>query len=202
MTQSSRSLSQQRFQIFTTKPKVFVMNPERMHDWLQLVGMATIVASLIFVGLQLRQSEHAAQSDMSQSTVAVGVEISALIAEHSDVWLKACSGEELSAPEQLIANNVYFRYLQDNFNSWSRSKSTGIGFMQPSFFTDAYAANIHRYPGFRQIALSWGDWAEQGVRVADNSFAEGYKEEVLRRLSELEKEEPNPDADLAWCGVR
>jgi hypothetical protein len=63
--------------------------------------------------------------------------------------------------------------------------------------SSSFAANIHRYPGFRQIALSWGDWAEQGVRVADNSFAEGYKEEVLRRLSELEKEQPNPDADLA-----
>lgn len=178
------------------------MNSEKLHDWLQLVGMATIVASLMFVGLQLRQSKDAAQSDLSQSSVARGVEISTLIAEYSDVWLKACAGEELSPPEQLIANSIYFRYFQDNFNSWARSESTEIGFMSPSFFTDAFAANIHRYPGFGQMALSWNDWAERGVRVTNNLFAKRYQEEVRRRLSELEKEEPNPNADIAWCGIR
>ncbi len=178
------------------------MNSEKLHDWLQLVGMAAIVVSLIFVGLQLRQSQHAAQSDLSQSSVAVGVEISALMAEHSDVWLRACAGEELSPPERLIANSIYFRYLQDNFNSWARSESTEIGFMGPSFFADAFAANIHRYPGFRQMALSYGNWAEHGARTADSLTTERYAENVRGRLSELEKEEPNPNADIAWCGIR
>ncbi len=92
-----------------------------------------IVSSLIFVGLQLRQSEHAAQSDLSQNSVARGVEISTLIADHSDIWIKACAGQELRPHEQLIANNIYFRYLQDNFNSWSRSEITEIGFMHHLF---------------------------------------------------------------------
>jgi len=178
------------------------MNSEKLNDWLQLVGMATIVASLIFVGLQLRQSEHAAQSDLSQSSVARGIELSTLIAENSDVWLRACAGEELSTPERLIANSIYFRYLQDNFNSWVRSESTEIGIMPPSFFTDAFAANIHRYSGFRQMASSWADWAERGVRDSDHPQVGRYREELLSRLGELEKEEPNPNADIAWCGVR
>jgi len=178
------------------------MNSEKLHDWLQLVGMAAIVASLIFVGLQLQQSEHAAMSDLSQSSVVVGLEISALIAEHSDVWLKACAGEDLSPAQQLIANSIYIRYVQDNFNSWARNEATGIGLMHPSFFVDAFAANIHRYPGFRQMALSWGNWAEHGVRALDNSILKRYEEEVRRRLSDLEKVEPNPSADLAWCGIR
>ncbi len=178
------------------------MNSEKLHDWLQLVGMAAIVVSLIFVGLQLRQSQDAAQSDLSQSSVAVGAEISTLMAEHSDVWLRACAGEELSPPEQLIANSIYFRYLQDNFNSWARSESTEIGFMGPSFFTDANAANIHRYPGFRQMTYSYVSWAEQGTRIANSPFTDRYREEVRGRLSELEEEEPNPEADIAWCGVR
>ena len=178
------------------------MNSERLHDWLQFVGMAAIVVSLIFVGLQLRQSQDAAQADMSQSTVAVGVEISALMTEHSDLWLRACAGEELTPSERLVANSIYFRYVQDNFNSWARSGSTEIGFVNPSFFSDAFAANIYRYPGFKQMALSYRDWSEHGVRTADNSFMERYGEEVRSRLSELEKEEPNPKADIAWCGVR
>jgi hypothetical protein len=113
------------------------MNSEKLHDWLQLVGMAAIVVSLIFVGLQLQQSEDAAQADMSQSSVAISVEITALMSEHSDVWLRACAGEELSQSERLIANNIFTRYVQHNFNSWARSESVEIGFMRPSFFTDA-----------------------------------------------------------------
>jgi len=92
------------------------MNSERLHDWLQFVGMAAIVASLVFVGLQLRQSENAAMADLTESSVTRGVEMSALIAEYSDVWLRACAGQELSPPERLIANNVYYRYSQDSFN--------------------------------------------------------------------------------------
>ena len=178
------------------------MNSEKLHDCLQLVGMATIVASLVFVGLQLRQSEHAAVSELSQSSVARGIEISTLTAEYSDVWLRACAGEELSPPERLIANSIYFRYFQDNFNSWVRNEATEIGFMHPSFFTDVYAANIHRYPGFRQMALSWADWLERGAPSSDNPTVRRYREEVLRRISELEKEEPSPNADIALCGIR
>ena len=36
------------------------MNSERVNDWLQLVGMAAVVASLLFVGLQLKQSQEIA----------------------------------------------------------------------------------------------------------------------------------------------
>jgi len=178
------------------------MTSEKLHDWLQLVGMVAIVVSLIFVGLQLRQSEHAALAELSHNSVAVGVEISALMAEHSDVWLRACAGEELSTPEQLIANSIYFRYIQENFNSWVRNSSTDIGLMPPTFFTDAAAANIHRYPGFRRLAFSYGNWAERGVRTADSLLTRRYLEEIRGRMSELAKEEPNPTADIAWCGIR
>jgi hypothetical protein len=177
------------------------MNSAKLHDWLQLVGMAAIVLSLIFVGLQLRQSEHAALVDLTESSVTRGVEMSTLMSENADVWLRACADEELSSPERIIANNIYFRYFQGNFNSWIRYETTGVGPLDSSFLIDAFAANIHRYPGFRKMALSWTAWAERGARV-DHSSAEQYKEAVFRRLSELEKEEPNPSADIAWCGIR
>ena len=124
------------------------------------------------------------------------------MAENSGVWLRACAGEELSAPEQLIANNIYFRYIQDNFNSGNRSGSTKNRVMGPSFFTDAAAANIYRYPGFRQMAFSYGSWAELVVRDADHLITQRYIEEIRGRLSQIQIEEPNPNADLTWCGIR
>lgn len=178
------------------------MQSEKLQDWLQIVGMAAIVASLVFVGLQLRQSEHAALADLSQSSVANGIEFSSLAADYSEIWLKACAGDELSQPEQFIANSIFFRYFQDNFNSWARNSETEIGSMPSAFFTDAFAANIHRYPGFGKMALSWNEWAERGVPSTEKALAHGYREDVLQRLGELAKEEPDRNSDITWCGVR
>jgi len=36
------------------------MNATKIHDWLEIVGLAAVVASLIFVGLQLKQSQDIA----------------------------------------------------------------------------------------------------------------------------------------------
>ncbi|MEJ2129345.1 MAG: hypothetical protein P8X81_10935 [Woeseiaceae bacterium] len=43
------------------------MNSEKLHDWLQIIGMAAVVASLIFVGLQLKQSQEIAVADQYQA---------------------------------------------------------------------------------------------------------------------------------------
>ncbi len=177
------------------------MDAVKINDWVQIVGIFAVVASLIFVGLQLQQSEDIAYTDLSESTVTRGIELSSFISEHADVWHRACMGEELSPPERIIAGNIYFRYLQGNFNSWFRYQTTGMGALDSSFLTDAIAANIHRYPGFRRLTLSWENWANLGARM-DYPYVQKYKEEIDLRISELEKEEPNPDADVMWCGTR
>ncbi len=45
------------------------MNSEKVNDWLQLVGMAAIVASLLFVGLQLKLSQDIAIAAQYQARV-------------------------------------------------------------------------------------------------------------------------------------
>ncbi len=34
------------------------MNAEKLNDWLQVIGIFALVASLIFVGLQMKQTEE------------------------------------------------------------------------------------------------------------------------------------------------
>jgi hypothetical protein len=43
------------------------MTSEKLHDWLQLVGMAAVVASLLFVGLQLKLSQDIAVASQYQA---------------------------------------------------------------------------------------------------------------------------------------
>ena len=177
------------------------MDSQKLHDWLQIVGIAAVVASLIFVGMQIKQSDDIALAEVLESVAARAIEERALIAENAETWRKACLGEQLTEDERLVATNIYMNYLQNNFNSWVRFRETGIGGTGSGFLTDAYAANIHRYPGFRELALSFQEWGELGARF-DSDLTMEYRALVLQRVNELAELEPNPTADVAWCGVR
>ena len=91
------------------------MDLRKLHDWLEMVGLSAGVASLVFVGLQLKQSDEIALAEVLESAAARGVEERALIAAHADIWQKACLGEELSDPEKLIAGSIYFNFVQNSF---------------------------------------------------------------------------------------
>jgi hypothetical protein len=62
------------------------MDSQKLHDWLQVIGIAAIVASLIFVGLQLKQSDEIALAEALENVTAIGIEERGLIAAHADTW--------------------------------------------------------------------------------------------------------------------
>jgi hypothetical protein len=177
------------------------MDSQRLHDWLQVIGIAAIVASLIFVGLQLKQSDEIALAEALENVTLIGIEERALIAAHADTWGKACLGEQLTAQERVIAANIFFNYIQNSFNSWIRIRETGIGGTSAQYYIDSSAANIHRYPGFKQIFLSYSGWSELGARNTGELVTD-FSAAILQRVSELEGLEPNPAADVMWCGSR
>lgn len=178
------------------------MESSKLHDWLQIIGLAAVVGSLVFVGLQLKQADDIALAEVLENTTIRELERRAFTASHADIWRKACLGEDLNAEEQVIAGNLYFSYLQDNLNTWLRYKETGLGgAINPRFLTDSYAANIHRYRGFRQMAEAWEDWAEIGV-PANGDLVIEFRTAIFQRIGELQEIEPNPTADVKWCGIR
>ncbi len=177
------------------------MKLKNLDDWVQGIGLLGVMGSLVFVGLQLEQSEDVALSDLADSSVTWGIELSSLIADHADTWHRACLGEALSPAERIVAANIYWRYTQGNLNSWVRLETSGLGNYDSSFISGAFAANIHRYPGFRKMTESWMDWTSLGVPT-DSPYVTGFRQEILARVAELEAEEPNPAADVMWCGVR
>jgi hypothetical protein len=197
MTQSGRSL----FLNFTARDGLD-MDSEKLHDWLQIVGLAAVVGSLIFVGLQVKQEDDIAFAEVAESTSTRGIQQRALVADHADTWQKACLGSELTAAEKVIAGNIYTNYIQGNYNTWERLELTGIGeSFSNRFLTDSFAANIHRYPGFARMARSSSEWDELGVR-RDAVLVERYVLALFERLAELKQLEPNPNADVMWCGVK
>ena len=176
------------------------MNSAKLHDWLQIVGLAAVVGSLIFVGLQVKQADDIAFAEQGESSSARGVERRALIAEHADIWRKACLGSDLTETEKVIAGAIYINFAQASFNAWASLEATGILGSSSNFVTDRFAANIHRYPGFMSMVQSFGEWDELGARK-DGLDVDKFKLAIDDRLQELRELEPIPSADVMWCGI-
>jgi len=122
------------------------MNSDMIRDWLEIVGIAAVVASLVFVGLQLKQSQDIAiaaqyqarhdsmvdlltaglQSDPLLAVWGGGVLANALadpgLSEETRSWLQEQPIEEIAARHILAVttlknyDNIYFQY-QNGFMS-------------------------------------------------------------------------------------
>lgn len=95
------------------------MLTEKVNDWLQIVGMAGIIGSLIFVGLQLKQSQdiavsHQYQARLDSVLVAKGnmLQSEAFIA----VMRKVERGESLGSVDFSILD-LAFGQMFDNWES-------------------------------------------------------------------------------------
>ena len=72
----------------------------------EALGIAAIVASLIFVGLQMRQSQEIAIAETYMTILSSEIEVRNAVSEHADLWKKANSGAELNEVEALIFGNL------------------------------------------------------------------------------------------------
>jgi hypothetical protein len=80
------------------------MDSAKLNDWMQVVGIFALVASLVFVGLQMKQSHDIALSVAYQSRAATGIDMTSARAANEKglaAWYAndAASIDDLSAEE-------------------------------------------------------------------------------------------------------
>ena len=67
----------------------------KAESWKQIaeaIGVAAIVASLIFVGLQVRQEDDVARLELIDRSIDHQRELHKWIAENADLWIRGCAG--------------------------------------------------------------------------------------------------------------
>ena len=105
-------------------------------DWkdiVELAGIAAIVGSLIFVGLQIQQADKIAQNEVGYAIADRFIEMRSIIIENADVWEKGNSGAELSASDHVIYSNLIQNLNTQYFWSWNASRRMGLpGELQPA----------------------------------------------------------------------
>ena len=82
------------------------MDFRKFNEVAELVGMVAIVASLVFVGLELRQSREIARADIEASYASASIEMAGLISENSEVWTKGITGKELDESETEVFQSI------------------------------------------------------------------------------------------------
>ena len=91
-------------------------------NWKEIVemaGIAAILVSLVFVGMQLQQTQAVAIAEMDANDLANQIEESNLIIENADVWVRGNADEELTPVESviyerliLITNNSFYSSIK------------------------------------------------------------------------------------------
>jgi len=103
------------------------LNSAKLNDWMQVVGIFALVASLVFVGLQIKQAQEIAESETYLERAAISVEFSAMRAsspQFTSAIAKIYAGrtEDLTVQEQVtleyffggqmtIYENLHYQYL-------------------------------------------------------------------------------------------
>lgn len=135
------------------------METARISDWLQVVGMFGVMASLVFVGLQMKQTQEIALSNIYQSRSDTTVEMTMAATNSPDVLsalAKAYSGE---AKQLTMREAVAFEhYLGANVTMFENNyRQFEAGFLPE----EHWQRNLRELkctlvsPVRRQIIMSW-----------------------------------------------
>ena len=113
----------------------------------ELVGTAAIVASLIFVGIQLKQAQSIATAERFDSAISNRIGRNELVMLHSDVLNKANSGENLSGSEKITLEYLIDSLWAEAFlGQRARQSIGGPGESGPRY---SYSRFLFENPGAR-----------------------------------------------------
>jgi hypothetical protein len=79
---------------------------EEWNEIAELIGIAAVVGSLIFVGLQMKQAQEIGNAERRMMRVANEIEVQNAINEYGDIWVRGLTGQDLSETETVIFVNL------------------------------------------------------------------------------------------------
>ena len=160
------------------------MNSQKLNDWLQIVGLFGVIGSLIFVGLQLKQTQAIALSETYQNRTATSINagvgfmtspaaLSGVAKIYRNEFDKLTMTEAV-AVEQIIGNNLTM--LENNQLQFQQ------GFLSEEHWQRSMN-ELHcvlTVPLFREIATAW-------------DFRDSFEKVIAEALQNIP-----PDAENCW----
>ena len=104
------------------------MDSAKLNDWMQVVGIFAVVASLVFVGLQMKQSQEIAIADQYQARAEAAQAMYMSVLESGQSWESLDIPWEQKSPEE--------RSLQIAVMNWSWTQYDNHYFQYVAGFLD------------------------------------------------------------------
>lgn len=160
-------------------------------DWrktAELIGVLALVMSLVFVGLQMKQTNDVAFMELDTTMVGTAVDIAELISANSDVWVTRNAGEELTESEHAVyietlsAMNTRLVVMESHASRLGRDDISDL-------IRRDWAAFLHQNPGARAAWLSREDNLIQYRRLAapDAEDFSGWRDSIQVELEALDE---------------
>ena len=130
------------------------MKPNNWKGTAELIGIAAIVVSLVFVGTQIRQDQDIALAQIFADYDDTQIEWARLIGENKDVWVRGQKNEDLSEADEATFFVIAAAFFDKESARYYRAiLITGVS---PSGIIKKNADIIYSYPG---LSATWKDWA-------------------------------------------
>jgi len=119
----------------------------------ELVGLASIVASLIFVGLQLRQSDSIARAELWSNLHANEIEVDQAFIEHAEIWSRGNAEEALNDHEDEVFRRLI--KLRNDYYYYSLSSARALGLLDggESIIIVQLASWLNEHPRAKSLWL-------------------------------------------------
>jgi hypothetical protein len=152
----------------------------------ELIGVTAIVASLIFVGLQLQQDRMIGLADSVSARAETDATITQLVNDNREVWINGLNGAELSEADELTFYAIAETIEQHLFGAYIRARVIGAG--SPEDVQRGYAMAIYTYPGLRRIYVQEGDLRRAtSIAQGRSPVSEGFRPGTEAFLAEFDR---------------
>jgi len=157
------------------------------------IAMMAIVLSLVFVGLQLKQSQVIARNEIDGQFLENRIEAVGQINDHVNVWVRGLAAEKLSVDDAAVFENLLININDITF--FTASNHFNLGSNEDARINiDDFAIFLHRNPGARRVwearesRLAEGREVIQSANtVGSTKFTFPYVEWVMQALEDLDQ---------------
>ena len=164
-------------------------------DVAELVGIAAIVASLVFVGVQLQQDQEIAEAQIHLGATANVAAIAQTIADNQSVWRRGLVGEDLSPHERVTFNAIARAIYQRHFGLYNRGLRLNLA--PPEVVVRRFALFAYQYEGLRQyLATKFAE--DKSLRgIYKYRSAGDFNQQLADEIKRLDELQPNV-ADMTY----
>jgi hypothetical protein len=165
----------------------------------EVVGIAAIVVSLVFVGVQLSLEREVSIVEARAGLTDRVINLTDIVHNNEDVWKRGLDNDELTPTEEVRFLGLYHAVRSHIFTQWVRWSR--IGPVDPDAAPQSFAYALYIHPGFRRVHETVMTFRHdrQSAFDADTSASLGdFDALVDDYLQELDRLTPEPNRQYVF----